>query len=252
MTLVGWEVRDGVLCVTLDRPPANALGAPLIEGLNAALAEFEAGAAKVAVFRSAIPGFFAAGADIKHMASLTPEGFRQYGDDLRACLERVAASPKPTIAAIDGMALGGGLELACACSLRFATPGSQLGVPEVKLGLVPGAGGTQRLPRLIGRGRALQMTLTGDEVSGADAAQIGLVDRLVEGDVFAEALTVATRMARRSSAALAELLACADAADEPLADGLAFEAGAVTRLFAEGEGREGLDAFVAKRQPMFE
>jgi enoyl-CoA hydratase len=250
--LVHWAARDGVLHVTLERPPANALGEPLLEGLGAALTEFEDGPAKVAVFTSAIAGFFAAGADIKHMASLMPEGFQQYGDDLRACLERVAACPKPSIAAIDGLALGGGLELACACSLRFATPRSRLGIPEIKLGLVPGAGGTQRLPRLVGRGRALLMSLTGDEVDGAEAARIGLVDVLVDGDVAEAALAVATKMARRSGPALAALLELADAADEPLAEGLAIEARAVTRLFADGEGREGLTAFVAKRLPVFE
>jgi enoyl-CoA hydratase len=251
--IVHWDAVDGVLHIRMARPPANALGAPLLDGLSAAVSHFVDAPEKVAVLSSDLPGFFVAGADIKHMLELTPEEFAQYRDVLRAPIERLAACGKPTIAAIDGLALGGGLELACACSLRFATPASRLGVPEVKLGLIPGAGGTQRLPRLVGRGRALEMTLTGDDIDATEAERIGLVDRLVAGDVIAEALVVATTMARRPASALAALLECADAADDlPHAEAMDVEGAAVVRMLAEGEAREGLSAFVDKRKPVFQ
>ena len=129
---------------------------------------------------SAITGFFAAGADIKHMSAVDAASFREYGNALRAGLERLSALPMVSVAAIDGLALGGGLELAMACTMRVAATGARLGLPEVKLGLIPGAGGTQRLPRLVGRGRALDIMLTGRQVEADEAFWIGLIDRLAE------------------------------------------------------------------------
>ena len=129
-----------------SRPPANALGLPLIEGLEAALEATRD--AKLLVVAQRIPGFFAAGADIKHMATVDADEFAAYGDALRTLLNRFAAPERISIAAVDGLALGGGLELALACTLRIGTEPAPFGLPEVKLGLIPGAGGTQRLPRL--------------------------------------------------------------------------------------------------------
>lgn len=250
--MVHAEVRGAVLHIVLDGPPANALGADIIGGLSAAVERFETGDSRVAVVSSALPGVFAAGADIKLMTELTVASFAQYRDDLREPVERLAACGRPTIAAIDGLALGGGLELAMACTLRVATARSALGVPEVKLGLIPGAGGTQRLPRLIGRGRALRMTLTGDPVDGTEAERIGLVDRLAPaGQAVEAALAIAEQLAGYPAAALAALLACADAADGPFGDGMAFEGDEVVRMVAEGEAPEGIAAFVAKRRPVF-
>ncbi|MEA2171970.1 MAG: hypothetical protein QOF76_5270 [Solirubrobacteraceae bacterium] len=244
--------REGaVLEIELRRPPANALGLPLVDGLSRAAAELLAPDVKVAVICSEVPGFFAAGADIKHMSSLTVEGFGEYGEAVRDSLNQIALCGRPTIAAIDGLALGGGLELAMACTLRFATPRSRLGLPEVKLGLIPGAGGTQRLPRLVGRGRALEMLLSGRDVHGEEAARIGLVDRLVEGDVRAAARAFAAELAGYSSRAVAAILACVDAANLEPEEGLALEAAEVDRTFTEGEAREGIAAFVGKRTPTF-
>jgi len=172
---VGWEApADGVLCIVLERPPANALGLPIVEGLNAAL-EFADGdpGVKVVVVTSRIPGFFAAGADIKHMATVDSAGFHAYGEALRGALARLATAERVSIAAVDGLALGGGLELAMACTLRIGSVAAQFGLPEVKLGLIPGAGGTQRLPRLVGRGRALDIILTGRQVDAAEAHTSG-------------------------------------------------------------------------------
>jgi enoyl-CoA hydratase/carnithine racemase len=249
--VVRTTLADGVLHVVLDRPPANALGKPMYAGLDAAVDELEADGAKVAVVSSAIDGFFMAGADLKQMTTCSDEEFLVMRDELRAPLERLAACGKPSIAAIDGLALGGGLELACACSLRFATPRAKLGVPEVKLGIIPGAGGTQRLPRLLGRGRALQLLLLGDEVDGTEAERIGLVERLVDGDVVEEALAVARRLGGYSAQAMKEILDSVRAAELTPAEGMAFEGEAVARTFVEGEARIGVQAFVEKRRPTF-
>ena len=142
----------------------------MITGVNAALDAFAESAARALVVTSAIDGFFAAGADIKLMAAADTDAFSAYGTSLRRLLGRIAGLDRPSIAAIDGRALGGGLELALACSLRIGSSRVFLGLPEPKLGLIPGAGGTQRLPRLVGRGRALEIMLTGREVCAAEAS----------------------------------------------------------------------------------
>jgi enoyl-CoA hydratase/carnithine racemase len=239
--------RDGVLHVTMDRRPANALGAPLVDGLQRALDVLEASSARALVISSAVPGFFAAGADIKQMSSLTVDEFASYRDALRSPLERLARFDVPSVAAIDGLALGGGLELAMACTMRFATPQSRVGLPEVKLGLIPGAGGTQRLPLLVGRGRAMDIILSGRELEGPEAAAIGLVDRLVEGDVVAEALAFAERLARMPGDAVKAVLSCIDAALAVRDRGMEVEGDAVVRMFENEEARQALAAFVQKR-----
>jgi enoyl-CoA hydratase len=239
--------HGGVLHAVLNNPPANQLSPVLLDGLNEALGAFVSGPAKTLVISSGIDGFFAAGADIKKMADLTPESFAEYRDALRAPMQALAGCGRPTIAAIDGLALGGGLELAMACTLRFAAPDARLGLPEVKLGLIPGAGGTQRLPLLVGRGRALEIMLSGREVSGREGASIGLVDRLVEGDVTADALVYARRLAQMSPLAVAAILACVEAAGTVSDRGMAVEGEAVVRLFEGGDAREALAAFVEQR-----
>src|SRR6202048_2849219 len=144
---VSLRVAHSVVEITLNRPPANALGLPIIDGLHIGLDAADALPAKVIVVSSALDGFFAAGADIKHMSSVDAASFGAYGDDLRGAVERLAAHPAVSVAAVDGLALGGGLEVAMACSLRVAGSSARVGLPEVKLGLIPGAGGTRRLPR---------------------------------------------------------------------------------------------------------
>jgi enoyl-CoA hydratase len=250
---VSWSEVGRAFIVTLNNPPANQLGTGLITGVSAALDAFAASSARVLVVSSAIEGFFAAGADIKLMAGANLEAFRAYGASLRRLLDRIAGLDRPSIAAIDGRALGGGLELALACSLRIGSPRALLGLPEPKLGLIPGAGGTQRLPRLVGRGRALDVMLTGREVGADEALAIGLLDRVEAADcVLAAATTLAGELAVLSRAALASILACVDDAGElPLAEGMAHEAELVERLFDCPDGREGLAAFLARRPPRF-
>ena len=242
---------DGIATIVLRRPPANALGLPLIEGLEAALDATRD--TKVLIVASRIPGFFAAGADIKHMATVDNDEFSAYGDALRTALNRFAASERISIAAVDGLALGGGLELALACTLRIGTEQATFGLPEVKLGLIPGAGGTQRLPRIVGRSRALEIMLTGRNLAAAEAFSIGLIDRVVApGEAEASALALARELRELSQPALHAVVRSVDiAADLPLGEGLGRERREEQRLFESGEGREGIAAFVERRPPRF-
>jgi len=253
--VVTWRTESpGVMVVTMNRPPANALGEPILDGLHAAIDAAEAaGDVKVVVIASELDGFFAAGADIKHMSTIDAETFLAYGDKMRSANDRLAASPWVSIAAVDGLALGGGLELALACTLRVAGPRAKLGLPEVKLGLIPGAGGTQRLPQLVGRGRALDIMLTARQVPADEAKQIGLVDRLTDGDVLEAALELAGELTDGISlpAQLAVVRAVDAAFEMPLARGIEFEAQQEQGLFENGEAAEGISAFVAKRRPAF-
>ncbi len=252
--VVTWgPAAPGIWRVTMASPPANALGGPLLDGLDAALdAAGAAGDVKVLVVTSAVGRFFAAGADIKHMSAIDGASFAAYGDRMRAVNDRLAAAPFLSVAAVDGLALGGGLELAMAATLRVAGTRAKFGLPEVKLGLIPGAGGTQRLPRLVGRGRALDIMLTGRQVPAAEALAIGLADRLTDGDVADAALALAAELGAASLPAQRAVVAAVDAAaDLPLGDGLDFEAGQVQELFEHGEAAEGIAAFTEKRPPRF-
>jgi enoyl-CoA hydratase/carnithine racemase len=252
--VVTWEdAAEGVLVATMDRRPANALGPPIIDGLNALLDEVERRDTRVLVLTSAIPGFFAAGADIKHMGTVDAESFTAYGDRLRGAVERLASSDAVSIAVIEGVALGGGLELAMACTMRVSGTEARYGLPEVKLGLIPGAAGTQRLPRLVGRGRAVDIMATARQVPADEAKAIGLVDRLVEaGGAREVAVELAVQLAGLSRPALTAVLRTVDAAfDLPFADGKRYEVEQIQGLFEHGEAREGITAFLEKRAPKF-
>jgi enoyl-CoA hydratase len=252
--VVTWRAAaPGVLHVTMTSPPANALSVPVLDGLHAAIDGAEAaGNVKVMVVSSALDGFFAAGADIKHLAKIDAASFTAYGSQMRAVNDRLAAAPWISIAAVDGLALGGGLELAMACTMRVAGAGSRYGLPEVKLGLIPGAGGTQRLPRLVGRGRALDIMLTARQVPAAEALAIGLVDRLSEGAAAGPALALAGELVRASLPAQRAVVRAVDAAfDLPIEAGLGYEMDQEQGLFEEGEAAEGITAFLEKRAPRF-
>ena len=251
--VVTWTAEGPAFLVRLANPPANQLGRSLIDGLSAAISAFEASQARTVIVHSALGGFFAAGADIKYMAAADRAAFEGYGASLRTVFNGIAGLDRPAIAAIEGRALGGGLELALACTMRIGSVSARLGLPEVKLGLIPGGGGTQRLPRLVGRGRALDLMLTGREVAADEALAIGLLDRVTEpGGAVALAVRLAGQLGALSRPALGAVLRCVDdAADLPLAQGMAREADRVTELFDSPDGREGLAAFVAKRPPSF-
>ena len=183
-SVVTWTAEGPAFVVRLANPPANQLGRTLLDGLAAAIEKFETSAARILLVCSGLEGFFAAGADIKLMAGADRATLRAYGDSMRAVLDRIAALDRPSIAAIEGRALGGGLELALACTLRIGSESARLGLPEAKLGLIPGAGGTQRLPRLVGRGRALDMMLTAREIPAADLGMTDERSRQVTGGLL--------------------------------------------------------------------
>ena len=250
---VALEESAGIVIARMQHPPANPLSPPVLDGLDAAADLVERSEAAALVICSGIGGFFAAGADIKHMRSLDGAGFAAYGGRMREVFARIAGLSAVSIAAIEGVALGGGLELALACKLRIGSGAGRLGVPEIKLGLIPGAGGTQRLPRVIGRSRALDLLVTGRQVAAEEAFAIGLLDRLVpEGEAEPVALDIARRVAEASLPALAATEHCLDAAAAlDLDAGIVVEAAQEQALFEDGEAREGFTAFLERRAPVF-
>jgi enoyl-CoA hydratase len=244
------EIGDGLGTLTMASAPANALGHALIEGLEAACDAFDRAGVGGVVVASSLERFFAAGADLKLLERLDADGFGRYLRRLRGVLERIARSHWVSVAAIDGHALGGGLELAMACTFRVASARAKLGLPEVKLGLLPGAGGTQRLPRLIGRSRALDLLVGGHSVGGEEAHQIGLVDRLADEPLEAAAAWAA-ELAAGPRLAIKAIIRSVDATTPAFEDGMAVEATEVSQLFETADGREGVQAFVEKRRPTF-
>lgn len=234
-------------------PPANALSYELIAGLDHAVTSALDQGAAVLVITSGLDKFFAAGADLKLLSSATGEDFSRYLATLRAFIERVNDLSQPTIAVIDGMALGGGLELALACSMRIASPRALLGLPEVKLGLLPGAGGTQRLPRLVGRGAAINLLVTGRSIDGQTGLSLGLIDQLhPTAELTDRTIELARTLADGAKEAIAAIMRCVDAAGElPFAEGMAVEAQCVEGLFTTEDAREGIAAFIEKRSATF-
>jgi enoyl-CoA hydratase/carnithine racemase len=248
------DVDDAVATVRIDRPPANALARLVSLELSQAA---EAVAADEAVRAVVVWGgerLFAAGADVKAMVAYGPEEIAvDVGALERACRD-LEAVPKPVVAAVNGFALGGGLEVALACDLRFAAKDARLGLPEIRLGIIPGSGGTQRLPRLIGLARARDLVLSGRHVDAGEALAIGLVDRVTpDGGAYTEALAEARRLAAGPTRAYAAAKrALAAAGDVALATGLEIEREAFVPLFATRDQEEGMRAFLEKREPQFE
>ena len=246
---------DGIAVVTLTRPDRlNAIGTDTLAALDAALTELDADDSVRAFVVNGEGRAFCAGADIDELAGLDgAAGFARFVRAFTDVLDRLERHPKPSVAAIDGAALGGGLELALACDLRVASDGARLGVPEIKLGLLPGAGGTQRLPRLIPRGVALQMLLTGAPLGAVEAHRLGLVNEL-SGD--SPAVVVAMRLARELAAGPPLALGAAKhlvqrGATLSLTDAIDLERETVAGLFATDDAAEGLTAFRTKRAPEF-
>lgn len=245
--------REGVALVTLDRPDAhNALSFELLRQLDDVLAVLDDDdACHAIVITGAGDRAFAAGVDIRDLVGSTPESLR--ADDPFAAIDHLGRLRTPTIAAVRGFALGGGAELAMACDLLVASESAQLGQPEVKLGVTPGAGGTQRLTRAIGRARAMDLLLTGRRIGAAEAERMGLVTAVVpSGEVLDKALDLAARIAALPPLAVQAAKALANAAQElPLRDGLRLERDRFEALFATEDQREGMLAFLEKRDPVW-
>jgi enoyl-CoA hydratase len=246
------ETRDAVGVIRLNRPAAlNALSRQLITDLNAALDAFESDDGIGAIVLTGSEKAFAAGADIKEMQSL---GYVDvFMDDFVARWERLASVRKPVIAAVAGFALGGGCELALMCDLVIAADNARFGQPEITLGLMPGAGGTQRLARSIGKAKTMDMVLTGRMIDAAEAERIGLVSRVVpSAELLDQATAAASKIAGLSRPAVLMAKEAVDRAFEsPLADGIRTERRLFHSLFATEDAREGMAAFLAKRPASF-
>ena len=244
---------DELALITLDRTAVlNALNFELLRDLEAALDQVAGGDARALLVTGAGDRAFCAGADINELMGRSLRAQREGAAFGQVVFAKLCALPIPSIALINGYAFGGGLELALACTFRLAGPAARLGLPEIKLGLIPGYGGTQRLPRLIGEARALEMILTGRTVEAEEAARIGLVNRIVEGDLLEAGRSFAREMTGYSLAALA---LARDAVHRglafPLKEGLEIEADLNTLAFQTADAVEGMLAFLEKRKPVF-
>jgi enoyl-CoA hydratase len=251
--------RDGfVAVVTIDHPPVNALSTPLLEELEDELdALDEDEGVRAIVLKGAGERAFVAGADISEFPSLREAAAEaQESGSARGIQKlgvRMDASRTPFVAAIHGFCLGGGLELAMCCDIRVAAEDAQLGQPEIKLGLIPGGGGTQRLPRLVGIGRAQLLNLTGDFIDARTAYEWGLVEKVVPREELEEAaLGIARTIAARSPVSVGVLRELARTTrDLPLEEGLRREAEGFRRCLESEDGAEGVAAFLEKREPQF-
>jgi enoyl-CoA hydratase len=246
--------RNGACAVmTLDRPEAlNALSFAVIEEIATHLDAVARSDARALLITGAGSKAFCAGADIKELRGrdlMARRRATRRGQDVFAMIERL---PMPSVAVINGFAFGGGLELALSCTFRLATPNAKLGLPEIKLGLIPGYGGTQRLPRVIGEARALDMILTGRTVDAAEAERIGLVLRIVEGDPIAAGVAFAASFIGFGLPALSFAReAVRRGLTVPLGEGLKIEADLSTLAFQTADAEEGMSAFLEKRKPDF-
>jgi len=255
-TFISSEIDGAVAVVTIDHAPVNALSAPLLEELEEELARLDADdGVRAIVLEGAGERAFVAGADISEFPALR-EAASQEGGSARGIQKlgaRMDAAHTPFVAAIHGFCLGGGLELAMCCDIRVASEDAQLGQPEIKLGLIPGGGGTQRLPRLVGLGRAMLLNMTGDFIDARTAYEWGLVERVVPKEQLLEtALGIARSISQRSPIAVAVLRELARTTrDLPLEEGLRREADGFRRCLASEDGAEGVSAFLEKREPQF-
>jgi len=243
---VTFDVADGVGTIRLDRPPMNALNAVVQEELRAAAAEAADRAEVRAVVVYGGPKVFAAGADIKEMVNLSFADMAQRAERLTGAFDSVARIPKPVVAAVTGYALGGGCELALTADFRVCGDNAKLGQPEILLGIIPGAGGTQRLARLVGPARAKDIVFTGRFVDAEEALRIGLVDRVVApDDVYPAAVELAARYAAGPAIALRAAKAAIDGGlDTDLATGLRLESHLFAGLFATEDRLIGMRSFL--------
>jgi enoyl-CoA hydratase/carnithine racemase len=252
------ETDGRVAIVTLDHPPVNALSSKLLEELEEEYDRLDGDdEVRAIVLRGEGEKAFVAGADITEFPAMREqiEEAAESGSarGIQKLAARMDAGRTPVVAAIHGYCLGGGLELAMACDIRIAADDAQLGQPEIKLGLIPGGGGTQRLPRLVGHGRALYLNLSGDPISGSQAYDWGLVERAVpRAELMDAALGLARPLSQRSPHAMGVIKQlAAETRDLPLSEGMRREAQGFIKCIGSEDGAEGVVAFLEKRQPEF-
>jgi enoyl-CoA hydratase len=256
---VRYSIEERVAALVIDHPPVNAFNTQTVTELNEAVDELLADDnVKVIVITGGGQLAFVAGADINEI-----DGILKSSDPVanleaaskagQAVFNKIEQSTKPFIAAINGVCLGGGLELAMACHMRIAGDRARLGQPEISLGIIPGWGGTQRLARLVSKGKAIEMILTGDPITAQEAKALGLVNLVAPGDaVMRQATGLARKIASKSKVALsAALRAINTGQDLPLVEGLTSEHKLFASLASSEDAREGVGAFLGKRQPQF-
>lgn len=245
--------RDEFAVITLNRPQAlNALNNEMIGAIENAIDEAAASDARTILFIGAGDRAFCAGADITELQGNTVIEAKRFAERGQRVFAKLDTLSIPSVAVVNGYAFGGGLELALACTLRVATKNAQVGLPEIKLGTIPGYGGTQRLPRVVGEARALEIIMTGRMVSAEEAERIGLVNRLIEGDALDGAIVYAREFSKFSLPVLALAReAVMRAGDTPINEGLKIEAELNTLAFQTEDVKEGVAAFLGKREAKF-
>ena len=246
------ETRGEVAIAWLDRPPANSISPEVGEALRRLWeAVAGAGAVRALVFASANPMLFCAGADIKAFTKMDAAAAGALAGDMHALLREFERSSIVTIAAVNAIAYGGGCELAMACDLRIAAVSASFGQPEINLGIIPGFGGTQRLPRLVGEAKALELNLSGDPIDAAEAYELGLANRLVDDhELFDTALGWARGLAAKAPLAVQQIKQISSAGE--LDAGIEAEQQAFAAVFGSEDAREGIAAFLGKRTPRFQ
>ena len=254
LTLLKFEAKDGIATITLNRPEAlNALNAELVEELRQALEIIAEDSNIRILILTGSEKAFAAGGDIKAMLVCDPLMAKNYVEPMHKVFNRLADFPKPTIAAISGYALGGGLELAVTCDFRIASDSASFGFPETGLGIFPAAGGSQRIPRLIGLSKAKELMFTGDIIKADRALSIGLINKVVPStDLLTEANQLAQKLLKKAPLALRALKESIHIGlQTDLQSGLSQEIERFSVLFSSEDQKEGMNAFVEKRKPTF-
>lgn len=252
--LVTTAIAERIATVTLNNPPTNLLNAEVLKELDHTFDELEADKNVRVVILTAAGRFFCPGADIKDLALIeTAHQGAEFSAHGQALFNRIERLDKPVIAAINGACLGGGLELAMACHMRVAAAGISLGLPEIKLGLIPGFGGTQRLQRIIGPSKAAELILTGESMTSEEALTLGLVNRVAPAEEVLRQAQVLARMiaGKGRPATRAALRAIRTGLDSPPAEGLARESELFGDLCETADKKEGVTAFLEKRSPKF-
>lgn len=249
-----FEKKDEIALITMDHPPANALGEPFLLAMEEIVGELNnPGAARALVIKSAVPGFFSAGDDVAKLVEITDEHIALL-PRVHALLNRLEALPLPSIAAINGHALGGGLELALACDFRYMAAGSgKIGLPEVRLGMIPSFGGTQRLPAIVGRAKALELMIRGWMLDPEEAEKMGLVNGVfAPEEMDGKVMDLAKRLSRQATSAIAKLKECVLAgAYGGFGKGLEAELRCFGENIRHENAKEGVLAFLENRKPRF-
>lgn len=254
MKHIKFEKKDEIAIVTINNPPANALASYIFEQLSNTIDTIEQDQEVKVVVVKGEGTFFSAGADIKEFTSFKDSSdFQNLAEKTQLLYDRIEQLSIPVIAAIHGAALGGGLELALACHIRYATENAKLGLPEVNLGIIPGFAGTQRLPQIVGTAKAFEMILSGKTINGNEAQNIGLVNKVVkEEELMEKVMKLAKAIASKSKLSINHIMQLVPyTKSEKLSDGASAEAKAFGEIFSSNDAKEGIQAFLEKRKPTF-